>query len=155
MKILYPLNRAKYITQKFAARPDYYKQFTIGGVPLNRTFMNQHMFAWTNHLKISNPIVSFVSIFVVYIFKFFKFSFNIFRHFEAVFFNIFSIYTDKFISSFIYNKPISSFIKTFKRAVLGIFSNTRPKFKFFATHQTIKERIFYFGSRRWISFVAT
>lgn len=34
MKILYPLNRAKYITQKFGNNPSYYSQFTIGGVPL-------------------------------------------------------------------------------------------------------------------------
>lgn len=34
MKILYPLNAKEYITQKFGARPDYYKQFTVGGVPL-------------------------------------------------------------------------------------------------------------------------
>lgn len=34
MKILFPLKREKYITQEFGARPDYYSQFTIGGVKL-------------------------------------------------------------------------------------------------------------------------
>jgi len=34
MKILFPLKREKYITQPFGARPEYYSQFTIGGVKL-------------------------------------------------------------------------------------------------------------------------
>jgi len=34
MKILFPLKREKYITQYFGARPEYYSQFTIGGVKL-------------------------------------------------------------------------------------------------------------------------
>ena len=34
MKILFPLKREKYITQKFGSRPEYYSQYTIGGVKL-------------------------------------------------------------------------------------------------------------------------
>ena len=34
MKILFPLKREKYITQPFGSRPEYYSQYTIGGVKL-------------------------------------------------------------------------------------------------------------------------
>jgi len=34
MKLEYPLKRDKFITQKYGANPDFYKQYKIGGVPL-------------------------------------------------------------------------------------------------------------------------
>lgn len=34
MKLIFPLKREKYVTQKFGERPEYYSQFKIGGVVL-------------------------------------------------------------------------------------------------------------------------